>query len=270
MKALIPIKAQPLDEDELEAWFTGRVPRRLLAIPFGGPIPSAKSSLGVDIDGEWFSERTDIYGPFSDLRKTRERLVDFHHSYAPPSAAHGDPHGKMRGVILGKSILDEEPDEDGWWADVWLKYGERRLALVKSLVKRGAQLFGSSQPVPGDTVRKDPITGEIRQWPHLLQTLSPSPQNTYSRLVPAKAALDELDSAQFPVSEALRDFITSLDNLGSDLPSTPGQGETAAKAGRVLSARNERALREALTVFHSILEEMAQRDPSIPAEGDAS
>lgn len=34
-KAVIPVKAQLMDADELEAWFAGRIPRRLLAIPFG-------------------------------------------------------------------------------------------------------------------------------------------------------------------------------------------------------------------------------------------
>src|SRR5688500_3866755 len=112
MKSLIPIKAKPLDDDELGAWFDGRVSRRFLAIPWGGPIPSQKSSLGVDLDGEWFSERTDIYGKFPILKRERERPVDFHHGL--------DPTGMMGSTIIGKSILDPDPDEDGWWVDVWL------------------------------------------------------------------------------------------------------------------------------------------------------
>ena len=269
-KAVVPVKAQVMDGDELEAWFAGRIPRRILAIPFGGPIPSAKSALGVDLDGEWFSPRTDIYGPYPELRETRERLVDFHHSYAPPGAGYGDPTGVMRGVILGKSVLDPEPDEDGHWADVWLRYGEKRLSLIKALVKRGGQLFGSSQPVGG--VKKNPETGEILVWPHLFQTLSPSPQNTYSVLKP-KAVLDLIDSESLPVNDAIRAFLTDLDNLGADLPLTSypdgGAGDAAAKAGRVLSARNERALREALAAIGGILDAMATH-PEPPTEGDAS
>lgn len=269
-KATLPLKAQTMEGNELEAWFAGKIPRRILAIPFGGPIPSAKSSLGVDLDGEWFSPRTDIYGPYDELRGTRERLVDFHHSFAPPGAAYGDPTGKMRGVILGKSILDDEPEEDGHWADVWLRYGEKRLSLIKALVKRGGQLFGSSQPV--GKVRKDPDSGEILVWPHLFQTLSPSPQNTYSVLRP-KAVLDTLEREQIPVTDSLKAFLADLDNLGADLPatSTPdgAWGEAAAKAGRVLSASNERALREALTSIADILDAMAAPHPS-PTEGEAS
>jgi hypothetical protein len=273
-KAVLPVKAQVMDSDELEAWFAGKIPRRLLAIPFGGPIPSAKSSIGVDIDGDWFSERTDIYGPFPELRSTRDRLVDFHHAYRPPTPRQGDPTGVMNGAILGKSVLDDEPEEDGWWADVWLKHGERRVNLIKALIRRGGQLFGSSQRVPGNTLKQDPVTGEILQWPHLLQTISTSPQNTFSRFKPAgaKATLDELDAASIPVDDALKAFVTDLDNLGADLPLTSyldgGAGEVAAKAGRVLSARNERALREALSIIQAHLDEMAGTQP--PTEGDAS
>ena len=277
-KAVLPVKAQLMDTDELEAWFAGRIPRRILSIPFGGPIPSAKSAIGVDLDGEWFGPGVDIYGPHKALRDTRDRLVDFHHSFAPPGPGYGDPTGRMRGAILGKSVVDEEPEEDGYWSDIWLKYGEKRLALVKSLIKRGGQLFGSSQPAGG--VKKDPMTGEIKVWPHLLQTLSPSPQNTLSVIRP-KAALDAIVADSIPVSDALVAFVTDLDNLGADLPLTSyldgGTGDVAAKAGRVLSASNERALRERMADIQrqfaevqAYLDRMSHPPSEQPAEGDAS
>ena len=247
MKSLIPIKAKPLDDDELTAWFEGRVSRRLLAIPFGGPIPSQKSSLGVDLDGEWFSPRTDIYGSHAILKRERERPVDFHHSL--------DPTGMMGETLIGKSILDPDPDEDGWWVDVWLKAGEKRLALIKRLVERGAQLFGSSQAA---SKKADTATGEILEWPFIVETLSTSPQNTYSRF--AKASVD------YPVSESIQDFITSLDNLGSDLGPTSRlatEGAGTAKAGRV-SLADLRALRDTRIA----LEALASQKP--PTEGDAS
>lgn len=261
-KALLPIKAQPLADDELAAWFSGKVSRRLLAIPYGGPIASKASPLGVDIDGEWFSQRTDIYGAYPILRQERERPVDFHHGL--------DPTGMMGSTIIGKSILDPDPDEDGWWVDVWLRAGEKRLGLIKRLAERGAQLFGSSQAI---SKKADPATGEILEWPFYIETLSTSPQNTYSVLRPAKAVLD-LDSANLGVSDRLRAFLTDLDNLGADLPLTSLQsaaGDVAAKAGRVLSARNERALREAIKNFVALVTKMADRpQPDPPTEGDAS
>lgn len=241
-KALLPVKAQLMDTDELTAWLEGRIPRRVLSIPFGGPIPSAKSSIGVDYEGEWFSERTDIYGPYSELRKTRERIVDWHHSLRPPSRLQGDPTGVMNGRVLGKSILDDEPESDGWWSDFWLKQGEKRLSKIAELVKRGAQLFGSSQPLPG--VEREE-SGEITVWPHWLQTLSTSPVNTFS-IVKPKALLEEYTE---PLSAELRHVLASLGNLSVDLGPTFDVGEDPAKSGRVDIARFERALDNSLEAF---------------------
>src|SRR6185436_4085438 len=84
---------------------------RLLAIPYGGPIPSKASPLGVDLDGEWFSPRTDIKPGWFDVR-----LVDWHHG----------ADGKLGRSILGKADNLTE-DDDGWWVDVWLRHGERRV-----------------------------------------------------------------------------------------------------------------------------------------------
>ena len=260
MKSLIPLKAAPLDPDELDAWFAGKLPRRLLAIPFGGPIPKKGAPIGTDLDGEWFDETTDIYGPYAVLRKERERLVDWHHRQ--------DPTGKMGPTIIGKAVLDDEPDEDGWWESVWLKAGEARLSLIKRLQERGAALFGSSEAI----YKKVDEAGKIVTWPYVRQTLSTSPQNTLSVLRPMKASLDALDSTDLGVSEALHGFLAGLDNLGSDLGPTSRLatvGEGTAKAGRVLSSHNERALREALALLQKHLDAMAGI-PEPPTEGDAS
>lgn len=241
MKALLPVKAQPLDPDEEIAWFAGKVPRRLLAIPFGGPIPSPKSKLGVDLDGEWFSERTDIYGGYRYLRDNRERLVDWHHSALPPGPGYGDPSGMMKGAIIGKSILDPDPDEDGWWVDLWFKAGDKRVSLIRRLAERGAQLFGSSQPAKAE---RDRETGEITVWAHMLQTLSTSPQNTYSVLRPAKAMLEEATQAGLEVSDQMVTLLEQMRDLDTDLRSTSLAGDDGAKAGQALTPDDVAALTE--------------------------
>jgi len=157
-KSFLPVKAAPLDSEEEAAWFAGRTSRRLLAIPFGGPIPSPKSVLGVDLDGEWFDERTDIYGNHRVLRQERDRIVDFHHGQSKLFAR----------TVIGKATLDDEPDDEGWWVDFWFKAGQERVALIKRLAQRGAQLFGSSEPVKAD-VDISP-SGHIRVWPFLFET----------------------------------------------------------------------------------------------------
>lgn len=239
-KAMLPIKAKPIED--VEAFFAGKVPWRLLAIPFGGPIPSPKSARGVDLDGEWFSEKTDIFGGRKALIESRERLVDWHHAK--------DPTGMMKSDYIGKSILDPNPDEDGWWVDFWFKAGEKRIALIKSLVERGSQLFGSSQAA-SKAVTPD---GEITEWPYYLQTISTSPQNTLSVLRP-KAVLDEINQSGIAVSPAMRDLIAQSADLEADLRRVT----VAAKAGRELSGSNEAEIEAALEEFEVGQKQFASR-----------
>ena len=250
-KTLQPIKAKAAAADELAAWFAGETSRRLLAIPFYGPIPHPDGK-GRDLDGEYFDPRTDIYGPYAGLRSSRERLVDFHHSAKPPSPRYGDDTGMMSGHFLGKSILDPNPDEDGWWVDLWFERGNRRVALVEALAKRGAQLYGSSQPLGKAVIEPD---GHIAVWPHWLQTISTTPQNTYSVIRP-KALLTGIETLLSSPDNHWSDIEAGLRSLGASLQGPSETSDLGAKAGRVLSSANEADLRDALEAFRSALDRM--------------
>lgn len=251
------MKAAPLDPEAEDAWWQGRIPRRLLAIPFSGPIrfPDGKSR---DVDVEYFDERTDIKPDWFD-----ERPTDWHHSQ--------DPSGVMNGVLIGKAnnlgAFDGtlgEPDEYGWWVDLWLKAGEARLNLIRRLVQRGAELFGSSYAYP--PMAKRGKAGHIDVWPYMMQTLSTAPQNTHSVLMPspAKAVLAAFDQADIPVSEAvLRRMLAALEDV-RDLAATPATGwltpapdltDPSAKAGRELSGANQAELEE----WEAMLDDLANR-----------
>ena len=250
-KALMPVHAKAMLSDEIDAFFAGETSWPILAVPFGGPIPRPRAPRGADLDGQWFSERTDLFGGYAALKATMERPVDWHHSYAPL----GDhPSSRvMAGVVLGKAVLRDEPDDDGLWADLWARYGEARLAKVKALVQRGVQLFGSAHPThPLDTAVV-PATGEITRYPVTMVTITTSPQNTYAVVRP-KAVLDDFDTAQIAVSGELRDLFTELDALGADLPLTSSgrSGDAAAKARGVLSPAGRRALDNALASWESL------------------
>ena len=197
---------------------------------------------GVDLDGEWFSERTDIKADWLPWRP-----VDWHHG--------GDE--TMARTVIGKAdhlVMDE----DGWWVEVWLKHGEKRLELIRRLAEQAAQtgkaaIFGSSESIRG-FVRKA-STGEILAWPYWRQTLSTSPQNTLSVIRPLKAQLDDLVSEGLPVGEAFwSDIEAAMRDLGDDLRST-SRVEVGAKAGRVYAAANESELQAALAA----LQEAADR-----------
>ena len=212
-----PVKATVLDDDSF----------RLLAIPFGGPIPSPANRRGVDLDGEFFTERTDIKAAWF-----AERPTDWHHG---------------ADVTLGRTVIGKAlnlvMEEDGWWVDVWLKHGERRLDLIRRLAERGAQIFGSSESAAGLTRKAS--NGEILVWPYIRQTLSTSPQNTHSVLRPLKALVDDMSS---PSAAFWSDIERAVVNLSADLRGTP-RGDLDAKAGRVLAARNESDLLAAVAAF---------------------
>lgn len=220
-----PLKATLLDDDAF----------RLLAIPFGGPIPSPHSARGVDLDGEWFSERTDIRPDW-----LRARAVDWHHG----------ADRTLRREVIGKAV-DPVMEEDGWWVTVWLEHGQRRLDLIRKLAERGAAIFGSSESVAG-LVRRDKASGEILQWPYWRQTLSTSPQNTYSVIRPVKAVLEGTDLTD-TTPAFWRDLGPRLETLAADLRSTSsyGTGDGAARQRDLtaaltrLESATERAIRTA-------------------------
>lgn len=237
-RTLIPVKATLLDDDAF----------RLLALPFGGPIPYPGAPRGADLDRQWFEETTDFGA------KPRRVPVTWHHG---------------QDDVMGKAQIGEagdlEFDDDGGWVTVWLKHGERRVDLVKRLAEKGAQIFGSSESVPGTgrlragkavlPWHRD-IPGAITRWHYTGQTLSTSPQNTLSVLRPMKATLDDLASGALAPTDA---FFSDLSRFLDDLQTGPAAdptGDAAAKAGRVLAARNEAKLRQALTELSAVLEEL--------------
>ena len=277
----VELKAEPMETSKLDRWLAGKISRRILVAPFYGPLPGPDGK-GRDVDGEYFHPEdeqgpaTDFYGDYPSLRSSRDRLVDWHHTTFMADSRK-DPMGKMKGAILGHIVLDEDPEDDGLWADFWANAGEARRKLVATLEKRGAQLFGSSQPVQGGVVKAD--LGRIDVWPIRYHTITTSPQNT-AALVPAlKAALgsDELD--EIP-ADAVKAFLTGLDpsvDLLSTSPDLAAQasdlvGEAAVKAGRVLASAKEQRLRDAINAaIEQLVSELdaivgAKEEPPPPQE----
>lgn len=227
-KTLAPMKATLLDDDAF----------RLLALPYGGPIPYPGAPRGADLDRQWLSEATD----WGDPPRTVD--VTWHHKADPWSHLGGvDPREPV-----GKAG-DLRFDDDGGWVTVWLDAGRRRTRLIKQLAEAAkddpeVDLYGSSEAIPGsarlrvgkaELPWRPKVPGEITRWHYSGQTLSTSPQNTTSILVPLKATLTELASDELaPTASFFDDLATFLDSLAP----SPDPG----KAGRVLAARNEARL----------------------------
>ena len=190
--------------DFLKAEQLTSVKWRVNAIPFGGPFKGGK-----DFDGEYFSAATDIK---ADWFPTRPVL--WHHA---------------QDEILKDTVLGTEDDlvkeNDGWWATMWLDRSNRYWAEVSAMLAAG-KAYGSSGAL-GHLVKKA-RDGHILVWPHIEQTITPTPANFFSRVVPAKAA-DAFRYAGLPF-----DLSDSSDDLRPDLPSG---GEDAARR-RLLGIAN--------------------------------
>jgi hypothetical protein len=235
----VEVKAEGLTDKQLDSWLAGERSRRIVVVPFYGPLPGGKA--GLDLDGEYFDADTDLYGPFPGLRSTHERMVDWHHDDdgVPADLA------RMKGAILGKIVLDAEPstlhtdegDFDGVLADFWANAGERRVQLIAALQRRKVPLFGSSQAV-AKAVRKDP-DGHIALWPLYRHTITTSPQNTYAVVPPLKAVLASDLSFDDVGVAALRAALVGIGDLRTDLRATSRGGERAAKARRLSAVITE-------------------------------
>ncbi len=179
---------------------------RVLAIPFGGPF------AGKDLDGEFFSPRTDIKEDWFDRRP----LV-WHHNLDQSMKA--DP-------VLGTAD-DTEKDDEGWWSTIWLDRSHRYWSQVDGLLRAG-KVYGSSGSLP-NFVRTDRKTGEILVWPYIEQTLTPTPANPFSRVVAAKA-IAHFDEANIGLAPAVRGLLNDLDGPSAAL--RPDL-ETAVDAARL-------------------------------------
>ncbi len=255
------LKAEPMSTAQLDRWLEGKIPRRILMVPFGGPLPGGKA--GLDLDGEYFDDETDLYGPYPILRQSRERMVDWHHD--------NDPTGVMKGAILGHVVFDENPEDEGVWADFWANAGEKRRALIARLEQRGISLYGSSMAIAGAV--KKAADGHIETWPLIRHTITTSPQNTLA-VVPALKALltaDEIDGIGWPAIKAALAGLdadelrlrTSLSDGGLGFHPT---GDSDGKAGRVLAKRNEERVAKVVELMGELLAELNRYAP--PADED--
>ena len=248
----VEMKAEPMTSSQLDRWLSGKISRRLLVVPFGGPIPKKGAPLGTDLDGEWFDADTDLFGSYKALRASRERLVDWHHE--------ADPTGRMKGAILGHVVLDDAPEDDGVWADFWANAGEQRRALIARLERGGVPLYGSSEAV----YKKARDDGHIDEWPLIRHKITTSPQNTFAVVPPLKAILtmDDINLEAIGFA-AVKAALVGLGDLSEDITaSLPAEavaasllaGEDDVKAGRVLSKDREAELRSRVEALMQLID----------------
>ncbi len=262
-KSSVELKAEDFTSKQVTRWLNGEIARRILPVPFYGPIPYPDGK-GRDLDGEYFDERSDLFGPFPALKASRWRVMDWHHDDAGvPSKRVGGP-ASMKGVLIGEMEMDEEPEEDGLWADWWIRQGQARRDLVArriaALERKGQPIYNSTQAI----YKAAAADGHLDVWPIYRNTATTSPQNQWAVTPPFKGLLDDLtlDDLQ---GDAIKALLVGLSELVPDLRTTflddgsslsVDGGEDAAKAGRVLSAANEALLRQAIDALAGVLSKL--------------
>jgi hypothetical protein len=212
-KAMPQITALPIKAEQV-----GTAKWRVLAIPFGGPFK------GRDMDGEFFSPKTDIKPHWF-----AERPVLWHHGQDETKDEPDDTIGVEE---------DLAKESDGWWADMWLDRSNRYWQQVSRMLAAG-KVYGSSGALH-HIVRKAP-DGEILVWPHIEQTLTTIPANPFARIVPVKA-LDHFTSAGITVDEESRGLFTEPDQTPDLGPTLPQGGKDPAAARLVVASIRVREL----------------------------
>jgi hypothetical protein len=205
--------------DFLKAELVGKNKWRVLAIPFGGPLPGEAvgmpdNKVGYDTDGEFFTPETDIKPDWFDRR---------------PLVWHHNLDKNVDEAVIGTAD-DLEFSDEGWWVTTWLDRSNRYHAAINQLLQAG-KIYGSSGSLP-NFVKTDRKTGEIKVWPYIEQTYTPTPANLLSRVVAAKA-VSHFEEAQIGLSPLNRGLLLDLDSQTADLPADlPSGGDAAAMQAR--------------------------------------
>jgi hypothetical protein len=129
---------------------------RALAIPYAGPVPGGLR--GLDLDGEYFSERTDV-----GLDRDSVIPVLWHHDL--------DPTKFIRGEIGKACNWRQTPD--GWLADIDLDDDRAGVHAIRML-STFTPLYVSTSAYPAFVERDGP---HLRRWRVKELSLTTSPQN---------------------------------------------------------------------------------------------
>lgn len=125
-----------------------------LAIPFDGPFNGGK-----DLDGEFFTKSTDF-------------CMDWYADI--PLLYHHGRDKRLERTVIGR-VKTREITDEGVWVEAQLDASSKYFEGIKRLVKAG-KLFFSSGSTPSLVVT-DRKSGEIKVWPWIEQTLTPTPSN---------------------------------------------------------------------------------------------
>jgi hypothetical protein len=233
----------------------------ILAVPYGGPL------AGKDLDGEFFSERTDL-------------CLDWFPTHRPLLYNHG-LDGEIETTPIGKADASSAHQDDaGWWVRAQLDKAGRYWQHINQLIEAdGEKLFASSGSLP-HLVRRAK-SGEILRWPWVELSLTTTPANLFATVTPASAKAHYKAAGLTPPptidADDTRSYADLLDRLTDDVGDFAEMtqrltlGRTKVGRPQVSDQRRERltSLRKRLRELDSDLKDLLSETEPKRAEPGA-
>jgi hypothetical protein len=216
-----------------------------LAIPFG-------AADRRDLDGEFFSKSTDFCLDWFDVRP-----VLFDHAL----------DDSLKTAVVGR-VTEHEMTDDGVWVRAKLQARRDYQRAIAKLVDEGALSF-SSGAMP-HLVQKDTKSGEIKRWPWIELSLTPTPANPQAAVYAVKAVdmaahIAALEGDKPLAGESYADhYDRVLDGVADFIERSHGLVQVRAKSGRVLSTSN----RERLATLRDRIAESVERGQEVIGDLD--
>ena len=139
-----------------------------LGIPYHGPL------AGKDLQGEYFSDKTDFISPFFDGKAVKSMKALYHHGLDPD----------IKDMPIG-DVIDVEEHPEGKWIKVQLDKANKYYQAIKWLVQHGKLSFSSGAIPEGVQKTAD---GFIAKWPWREMSSTPAPANPLAQIEGIKTA----------------------------------------------------------------------------------
>lgn len=138
--------------------------------PYGGPF------AGKDFDGEYFSANTDF-------------SLDWFGDWQRPLLYHHGTDSEIKTAVIGR--IKVTPTEKGLWMQAQLDKAHEYHEVVAKLVGEGA--LGASSGSVAHLVHTDNKTGEIKAWPVIEGSLTPTPSNPDAKMAYSVKSADAVE-----------------------------------------------------------------------------
>lgn len=192
-----------------------------LGIPYGGPLRSSTKELGKDLQGEYFSDKTDFTSPQFDGKAVKSMPMEYHHGLDPV----------IKDMPIGE-VLDAQETPQGKWVKVQLDKANKYYEGIKYLVRQGKLLF-SSGAIP-EGIKKLP-DGFIERWPWKELSLTYGAANPMQPEPAIKSLVEILEN-----TEAIK-AMEKKDIKATKADEKPENGEDVAVPGKPAEAKPEEA-----------------------------